>query len=178
MTTSKSHIQRFTEKIHEDARGCWIWDAYVGTNGYGRFSVDNRGALAHRWSYEYHISEIPEALVLDHLCRNRSCVNPWHLEPITQRVNIERGLTPVPHNRLKTHCPRGHEYTEENIYRMPNGWRACLDCKKASARDYYEANRRLVIERARLWSEANPERAHELGRESTRRYRARKKEAA
>lgn len=141
-------IERFNEKVRL-GDGCWEWTAYVGSNGYGRFYFEGRGALAHRWSYEFYKGQIPEGLVIDHLCRNRSCVNPEHLA-VAQSVNVLRGLGPqVVEERggLVTHCPQGHQYTEENTYRGGRG-RTCVTCKKANARAYYERNRDLVIARA------------------------------
>nr|WP_157095381.1 HNH endonuclease [Hoyosella altamirensis] len=85
---------------------------------------------AHRWAYIQLISDIPDGLQLDHLCRVRACVNPWHLEPVTPYVNWERGNSPVRANRDKTHCKQGHEFIPENTYVNPAGSRICRECMK------------------------------------------------
>lgn len=72
------------------AGDCWLWTGVKVKGGYGRFKGSGSKVLAHRWSYEYHVAEIPEGLELDHLCRRPSCVNPWHLEPVTPEVNQRR----------------------------------------------------------------------------------------
>jgi hypothetical protein len=104
---------------------CWEWTGARERKGYGRF----RSQPAHRWSYELLRGEIPEGLFLDHLCRNRACVNPWHLEPVTNRVNILRGVSFAAINAHKTHCIRGHEFTPENTYMSTKG-RNCRACMK------------------------------------------------
>ena len=82
--------QRFFEMVEADGP-CWRWTRATAGGGYGVFRVGGRNTPAHRWSYEHLIAEVPEGLDLDHLCRNRWCVNPWHLEPVTRAVNARRG---------------------------------------------------------------------------------------
>ncbi|HEY2086989.1 MAG TPA: HNH endonuclease signature motif containing protein [Mycobacterium sp.] len=114
--------------------GCWLWlgDKYPG--GYGRtvairFSP-TRTPLAHRWAYEQRVGPIPPDLQLDHLCRNRSCVNPEHLEPVTGPENTRRGL----HGVLRTHCPQKHEANEVNTFHRPTGGRRCRRCEADAVR--------------------------------------------
>lgn len=97
----------------EPNTGCWLWTGNVRRDGYGRISIaHNRQELAHRLFYEQSVGPIPPGLQIDHLCRQRSCVNPRHLEVVTQQINLSRGYFGT-----KTHCPRGHEYTEKNTYK-------------------------------------------------------------
>lgn len=105
---------------------CWRWLGARDSSGYGRF----RGQPAHRWSYERLRVEIPDDLFIDHLCRNRACVNPWHLEPVPNRENILRGVSPTAANARKTHCVHGHEFTPENTRICSRGWRACKACER------------------------------------------------
>lgn len=114
---------------------CWEWTASVDKDGYGQTSErkgERKHLRAHRVSYEMHFGvKVPAELVMDHLCRNRSCVNPWHLEPVTNRENtVIRGETPQAKNASATHCVNGHEFTPENTYtrNRPNGGRICRAC--------------------------------------------------
>lgn len=101
--------EKFLRYINKTQSGCWEWTGGL-SRGYGRFWFKGRvGALAHRISWQIHKGPIPGDLPLDHLCRNPKCVNPDHLEPVTQAVNMSRSK-----NARKTHCPYGHEYTEAN----------------------------------------------------------------
>jgi len=123
--------ERFMEKVSVVAEtGCWEWLGYR-ENGYGRFSVSTASLSqkAHRVSYELHVGPIPEGLTLDHLCRNRACVNPAHLEPVPFATNVLRGESPPASNARKTHCPKGHPYDDENTLINPtNGYRGCRAC--------------------------------------------------
>lgn len=131
----KPAIDRFVGKYVVDAQtGCWNWTAARDKLGYGYFGISrSKNVMAHRWSYEHHVGPIPEGLVIDHLCRNASCVNPAHLEPVTQRENILRGTSPMAHQARRTHCPQGHPYDEINTYIDAKGMRHCRRCGREQA---------------------------------------------
>lgn len=124
----------FWSKVTKSDAGCWLWTAATDTNGYGVFGIDRVLHLAHRVSYETLRGPIPDGLVLDHVkergCVNKNCVNPDHLEPVTHRVNILRGDGVAAVNARKTHCLRDHEFTEENTYVDPRGYRQCRACRR------------------------------------------------
>ena len=114
---------------------CWLWTGFIADNGYGGFSIGYSRVSAHRASYELFVGPIPEGLVIDHLCRVRHCVNPDHLEAVTQSVNVSRGSN---FNRDKTHCPQGHEYTPENVIRKTvDGGRSCRTCNREKCNARY-----------------------------------------
>lgn len=136
--------ERFWPKVDGgDVSECWLWTAYIDPNGYGRFSVGGRaGGMrgAHRVAYELMIAEIPAGLELDHLCRVRHCVNPWHLEPVTPLVNSQRstaGAVNAQRQLAITHCPQGHTYDDANTRIKKNGTRACRACDRDAARRRY-----------------------------------------
>jgi hypothetical protein len=111
---------------------CWLWMGEINNDGYGRFTIRKNHALAHRFSYEMLVGYIPEGLQIDHLCKVRNCLNPNHLEPVTSMENTRRSKGNI-YNSVTTHCMKGHEYLEENIYQRPNGSRECLTCKQRNA---------------------------------------------
>lgn len=120
--------QRFWSKV--DTTGdCWLWMARR-LRGYGKFDLGNTTAMAHRVAYELSVGPIPDGLQLDHLCRVRHCVNPAHLEPVTQRENILRSEAPCAVVMRTNKCKHGHEFTDENTYVTPAGKRQCRVCIK------------------------------------------------
>jgi hypothetical protein len=112
---------------------CWIWKGKTD-RGYGRFDLDGRKQRAHIVAYRTWRGEVPPGLVLDHLCRNRACSNPAHLEPVTNRVNVLRGENHVAKRARTTHCPSGHAYSAENTYRDAQNRRYCRACRRERAR--------------------------------------------
>lgn len=132
---------RFANKFNIDSKGCWIWTGAKMYSGYGRFSFLGKNVLAHRFAYEHTKGTISEGLSLDHLCRNRACVNPSHLEPVSQKENISRGLSGK-YNSDKLFCPKGHRYDSENTYIYPQGRRACKICIRESGRKHDRTKRK------------------------------------
>jgi len=118
--------------------GCWQWNHAIMPNGYGRIAwgtrADRHQAYAHRFVYEWMRGKIPVGLQLDHLCRNRACVNPQHLETVTSRENTLRGTSPAAVNARMTACKNGHEFSQHL------GQRRCVTCQTTWAR-----NRREVV---------------------------------
>lgn len=115
----------------DDPAECWVWTGTLNDRGYGTYQlrgVYRGGVKAHRVAFVLANGEIPNGFVIDHLCRNRSCVNPAHMETVSNAVNILRGEgAPAKHAR-KTHCSKGHEYTPESTKRDSRGSRVCRTC--------------------------------------------------
>ncbi len=128
---------RFWAKV--DMTGdCWLWTGSTSRAGYGRWGGGSGGvrwlALAHRSAYEAMVGPIPPGLQIDHTCRTRACCNPAHLEAVTQRENLRRGIGPARTREVRaaiTHCPVGHEYTEANTIRQTSRKGYLLRCCRA-----------------------------------------------
>ena len=131
---------------------CWLWRGYTRSDGYGSISWDSRPCLVHRMAYEWLVGPIPRRLTIDHLCRVRHCVNPNHMEVVTNKENILRGVGLTARNAQKTHCLRGHPFDEINTYRY-RGHRCCRICRDAATtrrRERYPHASRDSMRRRRL----------------------------
>jgi len=131
LTIARNINERFFEKVRHDASGCWLWEAGLTDHGYGTFRLGGRSdgkIYAHIYTYELLIGRVPDGLELDHLCRTPSCCNPWHLEPVTHRINSLRGISPTILMHRANLCKRGHSLLGDNAYVRPSGERNCRIC--------------------------------------------------
>lgn len=133
LAVSVSDLRRFFEKV-EDKGDCWEWAVGLMGGGYGQFHFDGKPNYAHRWIYELVNGPVGSDLTLDHLCRNRKCVRPDHLEPVTRGENVLRGVGPSAIAAKATHCPQGHPYSGENLTVKKDGTRRCKTCHRERER--------------------------------------------
>jgi hypothetical protein len=150
----RTEVERFESKIGRSTdTACWTWTGPLTKGGYGLFGLTRtalgqrtKNVYAHRYSYERSKGPIPDGLQIDHLCRNRRCINPDHLEAVTGSVNVRRGEAPQMRRLRRTQCKYGHPFTQENTYRL----RTCRYCKtcmrEAGAR--YRTRKRQALEMA------------------------------
>ena len=120
-------VERFNALIsRSDSDGCWIWTGTARPDGYGQYTIAVNGKKtiykSHRLCYELSIGPIPDGAHLHHVCMNRACVNPLHLEPMQPSAHEKL------HHVRQTHCLRGHEFTDDNVYVRSNGGRTCKIC--------------------------------------------------
>lgn len=127
-------VDTFEKRVLRADHGCWEWDGAHTSGGYGETWIDNHVVYAHRVSYLRAVGPIPEGLELDHLCGNRGCVNPEHLEAVTHAENMRRGATGGP--PPKSECVNGHPFTDENVYVNAKGRRECRRCRTLAAYRY------------------------------------------
>ncbi len=155
--------ERMVAKIGLAETGCWLWTGEIDRYGYGCFGIGSkadgtrRKAKAHRVTYAALRGEIPAGLLTDHVCHtvavdaggcpggnaclHRRCCNPWHLEMVTNRENMMRGMTVTAANAAKTHCPQGHPLSGDNLYVPPAGGRYCRTCRAAADRRWLQRKR-------------------------------------
>ena len=134
---------------------CWTWIGKIRDDGYAHFCWQGRKVLAHRFMYEQTRGPIPATLMVDHLCRNRSCVSPAHLETVSNRTNVLRGISFAAENAKKDRCPRGHPYD----LRTSSGGRWCRICRRVQGlRWYYETRaRRFPGREIKQWAPTKPQ---------------------
>jgi hypothetical protein len=136
-------------RVAVQSTGCWEWQRYVQPNGYGQAYYDGRTIYAHRLSWLLHRGPIPDDRpLIDHLCRNRRCCNPSHLEPVNASQNVTRGVAPE-RTRQRfaaiTHCAQGHPYDEVNTtYRPGTNVRRCKQCDRDYSNRYYAARKAMA----------------------------------
>lgn len=149
-TLPKEAWARIERRLRKTDDGCWIWTGATYPGGYGSVWVGSRrdgtgkGHRVHRLAYTALVGPIPHGLELDHLCRNPSCANPAHLEPVTHKENLRRGRSPVAsridHVQRTNTCAHGHAYTEANT-RYEKGGKWCRECNRLAGSKYDGANR-------------------------------------
>lgn len=137
---------RFWAKVRK-SDGCWLWIGHAYPNGYGQFRLGELKLLAHRVAYAWFVGAIPDGLVVDHVkargCTSILCVNPAHLEAVTQRENTRRSDNHVGLHMARTHCKHGHPLTGANLLpgKRRRGVRACRTCNRARDRDHWPARK-------------------------------------
>lgn len=148
MTVPQRVVDRILTRVQRDEdTECWIWPGATTGPGYGHISWNENGVpihtSTHRALYVATVGQIPAGRDLDHLCRNRLCCNPQHLEPVTRRENLLRGRTVTAARAAVTHCPQGHEYTAGNTFVDKKRRRHCRECGRIQNRAYM-ARRRAI----------------------------------
>lgn len=137
-------LEDLWDKIKVNENGCWIVQTRSLDRGYARLRLDGKFQRVHRFTYEVNKGKIPSGLQIDHLCKNRTCCNPEHLEAVTQKENLLRSDGVNTRNSKKTHCPKGHEYTPDNIYIQKTKYSLGRRCKTC------------FLKAREKWSKKNP----------------------
>lgn len=139
-------MQRFFSKIKfNEKTTCWDWMASTDKDGYGQFWLNKKYHKAHRVSYELIKGVLTKGLTLDHLCKNKKCCNPEHLEQVSIQTNLKRAFHQISTiNSKKTHCNNGHEFTPDNTYITPLGKRQCNECQRQRKKKYNNSLKSLI----------------------------------
>lgn len=132
-------IRRLIEGSTVDEAGCWNWDGWKTHDGYGIVSISDRNHVVHRVLYEQLVGTVPDGLDLDHLCRNRACCNPRHVEPTTRSENLRRGL--AGRYVMGGTCRKGHRLTPDTLLVKADGGHRCRTCRRAVTARYEEKRR-------------------------------------
>lgn len=149
----RNTAQALVDRLDQDTPGCWEWPGTLRCGGYAKLWFNGKNRFAHRVVYEIMVGQIPSGLTLDHLCLNRACVRPDHLEPVTQRVNNLRATTFSGENSRKTHCNKGHAFDTDNTRTEKAGAgyrRICKQCGRDRNKAWTQGpNRQRHLERRR-----------------------------
>jgi len=130
-TVKDSTLARFKSRV-KIVNDCWLWQGRLDRSGYGEFDWSGKTNKAHIYSFRTFVCDVPKGKELDHLCRNRNCVNPEHLEPVSHAENMRRGQW-----ARQTACQNGHKYTQETLYiNKTSGQRTCRICRAEYNRQY------------------------------------------
>lgn len=121
-------VERILHRYVDKTDSCWLWTGCM-TSGYGLVNMNGRLQPAHRVIYEAFNGPISDGMVLDHICRRHSCVNPLHLEQVTKRENTLRGISPAAEHAKKTHCKYGHPLSGDNLREFNGRYGPCRVCK-------------------------------------------------
>lgn len=143
---------------------CWNYIGPITKTKYGLMCIHARQYLAHRISYTWLVGTLPKDKVLDHLCRNTRCVNPKHLEVVTNAENTLRGTSPLAENKRKTHCSNGHPYSGDNLMTSHQGYRNCKACRYPRNEDYKKRNRAKIL---KYWKDYNSNRPNRIRRKKS-----------
>jgi len=147
-------FQYFFKKVLK-TESCWFWQGSLTSDGYGKFRGGGKHQAAHRASYVIHKGNIPINHVIDHICRQRNCVNPDHLQAITHRENVLRGTGPTAINAKKTHCINGHDLSEGVAYPRTRGGRLCRKCVRIISAQWHKKNPEKSKEHSRKYKSSD-----------------------
>lgn len=139
MSRRKNTVEDVLHSIILREDGCWDTAREPGADGYRQISISGVNWYVHKLVYEVLRGTVPDGLDLDHLCRYRGCCNPDHLEPVTRQINCRRGQTGL-NMSSKTHCPKGHPYSDQNTY-LYRGSRSCRECGRLKCAAWRERNK-------------------------------------
>lgn len=174
---SRKQLRQFFSKVSINSNvswngtPCWVWTGYITPKGYGNFKW-GKTTLTHRLAYAWLIGPIPRGhkiRTLDHLCRNRACCNPIHLELVPMRVNVLRGIGPIPENAKKTHCIHGHPLSGDNLIYRKEGRKSRFPSRRCFI--CYKKKQKRANEKEKTRYQSDPAFRAKINQQARSRYR-------